>query len=64
MPGLAGYLHYRMVDVSALKVLLRLWYGESAEFKKPETGAHDALFDIRQSIAELGFYRSKFLVSR
>jgi oligoribonuclease len=62
MPGLAGYLHYRMLDVSALKVLLRLWYGERAEFKKPDAGAHDALFDIRQSIADLGFYRSNFLV--
>ena len=61
MPGLAGYLHYRMIDVSSLKVLLRLWYGDSAEFKKSEAGAHDALFDIRQSIAELQFYRSRFL---
>jgi oligoribonuclease len=64
MPGLAGYLHYRMLDVSALKVLLRLWYGDDAEFKKPEAGAHDALFDIRQSIAELKFYQSRFLKPR
>ena len=61
MPGLAGYLHYRTVDVSSLKVLLRLWHGAEAEFKKPESGAHDALFDIRQSIAELRFYRSRYL---
>jgi oligoribonuclease len=61
MPGLAGYLHYRMIDVSTLKVLLRLWYGDSAEFKKPESGAHDALFDIKQSIEELKFYRAHFL---
>ncbi len=61
MPGVAGYLHYRMVDVSSLKVLMRLWYGDNAEFKKPEAGAHDALFDIRQSIAELRFYRERFL---
>ena len=64
MPGLGGYLHYRMVDVSALKVLMRLWYGDDAEFKKPETGAHDALFDTRQSIAELKFYQSRFFKPR
>ena len=62
MPALAGYLHYRMVDVSSLKVLMQLWYGAKAEFKKPEAGAHDALFDIRQSIAELQFYKDKFLL--
>jgi oligoribonuclease len=62
MPGFAGYLHYRMVDVSSLKVLLPLWYGTGAEFKKPEVGAHDALFDVRQSIEELKFYRSRFFV--
>ena len=61
MPALAGYLHYRMVDVSSFKVLMQLWYGAKAEFKKPEAGAHNALFDIRQSIAELQFYRSQFL---
>jgi oligoribonuclease len=60
MPGLAGYLHYRMVDVSSLKVLMRLWYGQRAEYEKPENGAHDALFDIRQSISELRFYRGEF----
>jgi oligoribonuclease len=60
MPGLSAYLHYRMVDVSSLKVLMRLWYGDKGEYKKPEAGAHDALFDIRQSIAELRFYRSEF----
>ena len=64
MPALAGYMHYRMVDVSSLKVLMQLWYGTEGEFKKPEVGAHDALFDVRQSIAELKFYRSRFLIGR
>lgn len=58
MPALAGYLHYRMVDVSTLKVLASHWYGEAAAYPKPTTGEHDALFDIRQSIAELGHYRA------
>lgn len=64
MSGLAGYLHYRMVDVSSLKVLMQSWYGQAGEYKKPEAGAHDALFDVRQSIEELKFYRSKFFVKQ
>lgn len=62
MPGLARYLHYRIVDVSSLKVLMRLWYGDDAEFKKPDELKHDALFDVHQSIAELSYYRKNFLV--
>jgi oligoribonuclease len=61
MPGVARYLHYRIVDVSSLKVLLRLWYGDDAEYKKPDEMKHDALFDIHQSIAELAFYRKHYI---
>ncbi|HET9958422.1 MAG TPA: oligoribonuclease [Polyangiaceae bacterium] len=57
MPGLAAYLHYRLVDVSTIKVLSRLWYGEAGVYAKPTQGEHDAVFDIRESIAELQFYR-------
>jgi len=63
MPGVARFLHYRIVDVSSLKILTRLWYGEDAEFKKSEEQKHDALFDIRMSVAELDFYRKNFLKS-
>lgn len=59
MPGLAGYLSYRIVDVSSIKVLARLWYGEPAVYQKPEAGEHDALVDIRNSIAELSHYRQQ-----
>jgi oligoribonuclease len=58
MPGLAGYLSYRTVDVSSLKILTKLWYGDAAAYAKPNTQEHDALFDIQQSIAELAHYRS------
>jgi oligoribonuclease len=57
MPGLAGYLHYRTLDVSSLKILAKLWYGERAVYVKPEEGAHDAAVDIKNSIAELAHYR-------
>jgi oligoribonuclease len=58
MPGLAGYLSYRTVDVSSLKILVKQWYGDGAAYSKPTTREHDALFDIQQSIAELSHYRA------
>ncbi len=61
MPALAGYLHYRMIDVSTLKVLAGLWHGDEALYPKPKTAAHDALFDIQQSIEELRHYRRTLL---
>ncbi|MEY2930973.1 MAG: Oligoribonuclease [Pseudomonadota bacterium] len=64
MPGLAGYLTYRVLDVSSVKVLARTWYGSSAVFSKPSQGEHDALIDIQNSIAELAFYRRTLFRSR
>lgn len=57
MPALGRYLGYRLVDVSSVKVLARTWYGDKAVFVKSDVGAHDALVDIRNSIAELQHYR-------
>ncbi len=58
LPGLSGYLSYRTVDVTSIKILAKLWYGEAGVFPKPTQGEHDALVDIKNSIAELTFYRS------
>jgi oligoribonuclease len=58
MPGLGAYLHYRMIDVTSVKLLVQRWLGSSATFNKPTEGEHDALVDIRNSIAELRHYRS------
>jgi oligoribonuclease len=55
-PVVDGYLHYRMVDVSSLKELVRRWYGQYAVFGKND-GKHTALSDVRDSIAELKHYR-------
>ena len=57
-PKLEATLHYRMVDVSTMKELVRRWYGPDAIFPKPDSD-HTALADTRQSIAELSFYRSR-----
>lgn len=54
MPALDQYLHYRMLDVSSIKILTQLWY-EKPPF--PKTEAHRALDDIKESIEELRFYR-------
>jgi oligoribonuclease len=64
MPGLAGYLSYRTLDVTSVKLLARLWYGEEAVYPKPSAGEHDALVDIKNSIAELLHYRTTLFVAR
>jgi oligoribonuclease len=58
MPGLSGYLSYRTIDVTSIKLLAKAWYGEEAVFDKPVKGEHDALVDIKNSIAELLHYRA------
>jgi oligoribonuclease len=60
MPGLSGYLHYRMVDVTSVRLLVDRWHGAEATFIKTSTVEHDALVDIRNSIAELRHYRTLF----
>lgn len=56
MPMLERFLHYRMVDVTSLKVLSRAWYPELQEPRKSPVG-HTALADLRASLAELQHYR-------
>ncbi len=60
MPKLEAYFHYRNLDVSTLKELARRWRPElmSGLSKK---ASHLALDDIRDSIAELKYYREHFL---
>ena len=62
MPELMAHLHYRVVDVSSLKELVRRWYPR-VFFNAPEkTGGHRALGDIQDSIRELKYYRETVLV--
>ena len=60
LPRLEAYFHYRNLDVSTLKELARRWRPEvyKGVVKK---GAHTALADIHESIAELRHYRDTFL---
>lgn len=62
MPELEGFFHYRNLDVSTLKILANTWMPQvAAGFTK--TSSHRALDDIRDSIAELAYYRQKMFVS-
>jgi oligoribonuclease len=59
MPTLEAYLHYRNVDVSTVKELVRRWYPDGP--KPPaKKHAHLALDDIRESLEELFFYRRNY----
>ena len=60
MPELERYFHYRNLDVSTLKILAQQWAPTVAAGFKKESG-HRALSDIRDSIAELQWYRSRLL---
>ncbi len=55
MPRLHAHLHYRNIDVSTLKELVRRWYPGVPIPQKRE--AHRALSDIHESLAELRYYR-------
>ena len=59
MPQLEAYFHYRHLDVSTVKELARRWAPEIYQgFNK--TSQHLALEDIKESIAEMVYYRSHF----
>lgn len=60
MPRLESFFHYRNLDVSTLKILMKLWRPE-LEAGINKTGAHLALDDIRESIEEMRYYREHFL---
>lgn len=63
MPALESHLHYRIIDVSTIKELARRWYPR-AYFQAPQkSGGHRALADIRESIAELRYYREAVFVA-
>ena len=60
MPALEAFFHYRNLDVSTLKELMKRWRPDlAAGFAKH--GKHEALADIYESIDELKYYREHFL---
>jgi oligoribonuclease len=61
MPALHDFLHYKVVDVSSIKVLVKEWYGGKYD-SPPKKELHRALADIEESIAELQYYRKSVFV--
>jgi len=60
MPTLEDFFHYRNIDVSSVKELVKRWYPNLSQFKKKKT--HLALSDIKESIDELVYYRKHVFV--
>jgi oligoribonuclease len=58
LPAIEDYLHYRSVDVSTVKELCRRWYPDVFKAAPEKRGGHRALQDIRESVAELAYYRA------
>jgi oligoribonuclease len=57
LPEIENYLHYRSVDVSTIKELARRWAPEVVDRAPRKETTHRALDDIRESVAELRWYR-------
>jgi len=64
MPQVDSYLHYRIIDVSSIKELVRRWYPKSYFASPTKTGNHRALGDIQDSIRELKYYRQAIFVEQ
>jgi oligoribonuclease len=63
MPKLHDFLHYKVVDVSSIKLLASEWYGRKYEAPKKQE-LHRALADIEESIEELRYYRDTVFIPR
>ena len=64
MTTLEAHLHYRVIDVSSIKELARRWFPRAYFAAPAKAGGHRALADIRESIAELRYYREAVFQSR
>jgi len=58
-PELDDYFHYRTIDVSTVKELCKRWYREQYTARPQKLTAHRALDDIRESVAEMVYYREQ-----
>ena len=62
MPTFERYVHYRNVDVSSIKELVRRWYPRVYYASPAKSGNHRALADVQESIEELRYYREAVFV--
>ena len=61
MKEITDYLHYRNIDVTSIKELVKRWYPKGPKMPK-KSDAHMALIDIRESIDEMLFYREHYFI--
>lgn len=62
MPSITSYLHYRIIDVTSVKEIVRRWYPEDKKTEYQKSDRHRALSDVYESIAELKHFRMNFFV--
>jgi oligoribonuclease len=62
LPEVEDFLNYRSIDVSTIKELCRRWHPEILKNAPIKKGGHRALQDIRESVAELMYYRTTLFV--
>jgi oligoribonuclease len=62
LPEIEHWLHYRSIDVSSVKELVKRWYPSLNGARPFKVGTHRALDDIRESVSELRFYRERVFV--
>ncbi|HVB01508.1 MAG TPA: oligoribonuclease [Acidimicrobiales bacterium] len=62
LPEIENFLHYRSVDVTTLKELCKRWHPSIYGKAPQKAGNHRALEDIKESVAELAYYRENFLL--
>jgi oligoribonuclease len=62
LPEIEEHLHYRSIDVSSVKELVKRWYPEVDTNRPHGHGSHRALDDIRESVREMAFYREYVFV--
>ncbi len=63
LPEIEEYLHYRSIDVSSVKELVKRWYPDLDANRPRGQGSHRALDDIRESVKELAYYREHVFVA-
>lgn len=62
MPEVIAYLHYRIIDVSSLKEMIKRWYPDHKKNEYHKNDRHRALSDVYESIAELKHFRMNFFI--
>ncbi|HTX63610.1 MAG TPA: oligoribonuclease [Acidimicrobiales bacterium] len=64
LPGIEQFFHYRSIDVSTVKELARRWLPDALAGAPHKHGSHRAMHDVKESVAELAYYRRTVFQTR